>query len=71
MNVKALQVRDLARSIAQHMHAPTLQTDTACLATQNPPANRPDPMQKLNRVPKREPCGDKLQRRYFHAPRTV
>ena len=35
-------------------------TDTACLATHNAPANRPDPMQKLNRVPKREPCGDKL-----------
>ena len=37
------------------MHAPTLQTDTACLATQNEPANRPDPMQKLDRAPKREP----------------
>ena len=62
------QVRDLAHSIAQHRDCPMQPTDTACLATHNAPANRPDPMQKLNRVPKREPCGDKASDATFMLP---
>ena len=55
MATGANQVRDVASGIAQHRHVHIIQTDTACLATLNEPAYRPDPMQKLHRVPKREP----------------
>ena len=55
MAMGAHQVRVLASGNAQHKNVHSVQTDTETLATLCELADSPDPMQRLHRVPKREP----------------
>ena len=55
MKVRAQSGPSSCTQHAAHRDCPIIPTDTACLATQNAPANRPDPMQPHHRAPTREP----------------
>ena len=48
MKVRAESGPSSCTQHAAHRDCPILPTDTACLATQNAPANRPDPMQMVS-----------------------